>query len=139
VLLDSVINDASLRKTNFVFVHGGPPYTHVTAFLLGKPNVYADFSEQTWFYSVRALAAHIRDWLEWYPEKVLFGTDLYPDTGRPEIGWEEIGWQTTDVGRRALALALTGMMLDAEITRERALELAHMALYDNAAKLYGIR
>ena len=139
VLLDSVINDVSLRKTNFVFVHGGPPYTHVTAFLLSKPNVYADFSEQTWLYGVRALAANIRDWLEWYPEKVLFGTDLYPDTGRPEIGWEEIGWQATDVSRRALALALTGMMRDGEITRERALELARMALYDNAAKLYGIR
>lgn len=138
VLLDSVINDASLRKTNFVLVHGGPPYTHVTAFLLSKPNVYADFSEQTWFYSVRALARNVRDWLEWYPEKVLFGTDLYPDTGRPEIGWEEIGWQAADVSRRALALALTGMMRDGEITHKRALELARMALRDNAAKLYGI-
>ena len=29
------------------------------------------------------------------------------------------------------------MMQDGEITRERALELAHMALHDNAAKLYG--
>jgi predicted TIM-barrel fold metal-dependent hydrolase len=138
VLLDSVINDASLRKTNFVLVHGGPPYSHVTAFLLSKPNVYADFSEQTWLYGVRALARNVRDWLEWYPEKVLFGTDLYPDTGRPEIGWEEIGWQTADVGRRALALALTRMMRDSEIPRKRALELARMALHDNAAKLYGI-
>jgi hypothetical protein len=139
VLMDSVINDASLRKTTFVLVHGGPPYTHVTAFLLSKPNVYADFSEQTWLYSVRALARNIRDWLEWYPEKVLFGTDLYPDNTRPEIGWEEIGWQTTDVSRRALALALTGMMHDGGITRERALELARMALHDNAAKLYEIK
>jgi len=137
VLLDAVINDPTLRKTKFVFVHGGPPYTHVTGFLLSKPNVYADFSEQTWLYGVRALAANIRDWLEWYPEKVLFGTDLYPDTPTPEIGWEEIGWQATDISRRALTLALTGMMHDGEITRERALELARMALHDNAAKLYG--
>jgi hypothetical protein len=28
-------------------------------------------------------------------------------------------------------------MQDGEITRERALELARMALHDNAAKLYG--
>ena len=123
VLLDAVINDPPLHKTKFVFVHGGPPYTHVTGFLLSKPNVYADFSEQTWLYGVRALAANIRDWLEWYPEKVLFGTDLYPDTPTPEIGWEEIGWQATDISRRALTLALTGMMHDGEITRERALEL----------------
>ncbi len=137
VLLDSMINDPTLRKTKVVLVHGGPPYTHVTAFLLSKPNVYADFSEQTWLYGVRALAANLRDWLEWYPEKVLFGTDLYPDTLTPEIGWEEIGWQATDVSRRALTLALTGMMRDGEITHERALELARMALHDNAAKLYG--
>jgi hypothetical protein len=29
------------------------------------------------------------------------------------------------------------MMQDGEISRERALELAHMVLHDNAAKLYG--
>jgi hypothetical protein len=37
---------------------------------------------------------------------------------------------------RALALALTGMMQDGEITRARASALAHMVLHDNAAKLY---
>ena len=63
------------------------------------------------------------------------GTDLYPNT--PEINWEEIGWQATQSSREALAIALTGMMQDGEITRERALELAHMALHDNAARLYG--
>jgi hypothetical protein len=31
------------------------------------------------------------------------------------------------------------MMQDGEITRERALKLAHMVLHDNAAKLYGLR
>ncbi len=135
-LLDSVINDASLRKTNFVLVHGGAgAFTKYTAYLLMKPNVYADFSEQTWLISTRKLSEVLRDWLEWYPEKVLFGTDLYPNT--PEINWEEIGWQTMQSGREALAMALTGMMQDGEITRERALELAHMALHDNAARLYG--
>ena len=47
----------------------------------------------------------IRYWLEWYPEKVLFGTDLSP--GAPQIDWEEIGWQTTTSARDALAIALT--------------------------------
>jgi predicted TIM-barrel fold metal-dependent hydrolase len=137
-LLDSLLNDASLRKTNFVLVHGGAgPYTKVTAFLLGKPNVYADFSEQDWMLSPRALSAVLRDWLEWYPEKILFGTDLFP--GTPEINWEEIGYMTGTTGRQALALALTGMVNDGEITRERALELARMALRENAVKLYGLR
>ena len=135
-LLESVLNDPSLRKTNFVLLHGGAgPYTKYVNYLLMKPNVYADFSEQTWLVSTRELSKSIRDMLEWYPEKALFGTDLYPNT--PEINWEEIGWQTTQSAREALAIALTGMMQDGEITRERALELAHMVLHDNAAKLYG--
>ena len=134
--LESVFNDPSLRKTKFVMLHGGSgPFTREIGYLLMKPNVYADFSEQTWMTSARALSAVIRDWLEWYPEKVLFGTDLFP--GKAEYDWEEIGWQTTQNARTALAIALTGMMQDGEISRARASELAHMALHDNAAKLYG--
>ena len=136
-LLDSVFNDASLRKTNFVLVHGGAgPYTRVTSFQLSKPNVYADFSEQDWLISPRALSVVLRDWLEWYPEKVLFGTDLFP--GSPEIDWPEIGYMTSMTGRKGLALALTAMMDDGEITRERALELARMVLRENAIKLYSL-
>ena len=135
-LLESLLNDASLRKTNFVLIHAGAgAFTKYVAYLLMKPNVYADFSEQTWLISTRKLSEVVRDFLEWYPEKIMFGTDLFPNT--PEIDWEEVGWQTTQSGREALAIALTGMMQDAEITRTRAVELAHMALHDNAAKLYG--
>jgi uncharacterized protein len=135
-LLESVLNDPTLRKTNFVLVHGGAgAFVKVTPYLLMKPNVYADFSEQTWLIPTRALSQVIREWLEWYPEKVMFGTDLYPNT--PEIDWDVIGWQTSQSGREALALALTGMMQDKEITRARALDIAHMVLHDTAAKLYG--
>ena len=42
-----------------------------------------------------------------------------------------------DLKKPAATVALTGMMRDGEITRERALELARMALHDNAVKLYG--
>jgi uncharacterized protein len=136
VRLESLFNDAALRKTKFVMLHGGSgPYPREIGALLMKPNVYADFSEQTWMTSTRALSAVIRDWLEWYPEKVLFGTDLYP--GKNEYDWEEIGYQATESARQALAIALTGMMQDNEINRARAIQLAHMVLHDNAAKLYG--
>jgi predicted TIM-barrel fold metal-dependent hydrolase len=134
--LESLVSDAGLRKTTFVLIHGGAAaFTKQTDYLLMKPNVYADFSEQTWLISTRALSQVVRDLLEWYPEKIMFGTDLYPNT--PETDWEEIGWQTTQSARKALAIALTGMIEDGEITRSRALELAHMVLHDNAAKLYG--
>jgi predicted TIM-barrel fold metal-dependent hydrolase len=137
-LLDSVLDDPSLRQTKFVLLHGGSgPYSKVTAFLLGKPNIYTDFSEQDWMLSPRALSVVIRDWLEWYPEKVMFGTDLYPGNS-PEYDWDSIGYMIATTGRQALALALTGMMQDGEITRSRAAQLAHMVLFDNAAKLYGL-
>jgi len=137
-LLTGLLDDATLRTTNFVLLHGGAgPYTEVAAVLMGKPNVYADFSEQDDLISPRALSAVLRSWLEWYPEKILFGTDLSPSDA-PQQNWEESGYVAAATARQALALALTGMINDHEITRERALELAHMVLRENALKLYGL-
>jgi hypothetical protein len=136
VLLESVLNDPALRKTTFVLLHGGAvAYTPSVAYLTMKPNVYADLSQQTWMESPEHLATTLRYWLEWYPEKVLFGTDLYP-TDAPEIGWEEIAWQTNETARRALGIALTGMLRDGEITREQALTMARGVLRENAERLY---
>ncbi len=100
LLLESVVDDPALRKTIFVIVHGGWPFTKETAFLFTKPNVYADYSEQTWLLSPRELAENLRTWLEWFPERVMFGTDLYP--GSAQIDWEEIGWVTTHDARQGL-------------------------------------
>ncbi len=136
LLLEPVLNDAALRRTTFVLLHGGAvAYTPAVAYLVMKPNVYADLSQQTWMESPRHLATSLRYWLEWFPEKVLFGTDLSPG-GSPDVDWEEIGWQTNDTARRALGIALTGMLRDGEITRAQAVAFAHGVLRDNAARLY---
>ncbi len=137
LLLEPAFNDPGLRKTNFVIVHGGYPFTKQTASLMGKSNVYADFSAQTFFLYPRALSEVLRNWLEYYPDKVLFGTDAFALT--PEVGWEEGGWLAITTARQALALALTGMMNDGEITRGRAIELARMALRENAERLYNLK
>jgi len=137
LLLEPAFNDPALHQTNFVLIHGGWPFAKQTTGLLDKPNVYADFSAQTFLLYPRELGEVIRSWLEFVPEKVLFGTDAFAIT--PEIGWEDLGWVTANSGRQALALALTGMMNDGEITRERALELARMVLRENAIKLYGLQ
>lgn len=136
ILLESVINNPAFRKTNFVLIHGGYPYTNETAFLFEKPNVYADFSAQTFLLSPRSLSKILRSWLEYEPEKVLFGTDASPAT--PEVGWEESAWLTSNTAREALAIALTEMIEDKEISRERASELARMVLRENALGLYKI-
>ncbi len=134
LLLESVFNDQSLRKTNFVIIHGGYPFTKETAAMISKPNVYADFSAQTFLIYPRELSEVLRNWLEAYPDKILFGTDAF--SFGPEVDWPEVAWLSNTTARQALALALTGMMNDHEITRAQAVDLARMVLRDNAIKLY---
>ncbi|HLK46835.1 MAG TPA: amidohydrolase family protein [Bryobacteraceae bacterium] len=134
--LESVLNDPSLRKTRFVMLHGGWPFDRQIAALLEKPNAYLDFSFQDLARPPAALAATLREWLAWVPEKILFGTDAYPYSD--QIGWEESGWVAAHNARQALAIALTGMMRDGEISRDRAFELARLVLRENARKLYGL-
>jgi predicted TIM-barrel fold metal-dependent hydrolase len=136
LLLETVFNDPSLRKTNFVVVHGGYPFTKEMGSLMSKPNVYADFSAQTFFPYPRELSDILRNWLEFYPGKTLFGTDAF--SFGPEVDWGELAWLSNTTARQALALALTGMINDGEISRGRAVELARMVLHDNAVKLYGL-
>jgi len=135
-LLEPAFNDSTLRGTKFVIVHGGWPLVGETQGLLAKPNVYADISMMDNILSPTVLASVLRQWLGEYPEKVLFGTDAFD--GGIEQGWEQVAWVASNTARRALGIALTGMMRDGEITRDRAQALARMVLRDNAAAVYGI-
>jgi hypothetical protein len=136
LLLESVLEDPDLRTTRFVMIHGGWPFTREITSLLVKPNAYLDYSAQDLVLSPATLAVDIRRWLEWVPEKVMFGSDAYPYSD--QMGWEESGWIGARVGRQALAIALTGMLRDGEISRKRATELARMVLRENARQLYGL-
>ena len=137
LLLEPLFNDPALRKTKFILIHTGEPWNKLTRSLFGKPNVYADISAQTTTLYPRALAALIRDWLEQYPERVLSGTDEFPTNDKG--GWEESGYLAAVTARKALAIALTGMLDDGEITRTRAHELAQMVMRDNALVVYGLK
>ena len=142
-LLEPSLNDLALRKVNFVLVHGGWPFERETGVMLMKPNTYTDFSAQTFLRSTRALAGTLREWLEWYPEKVLFGTDAYSDAlmnvNAPLSDWEEKTWLAARTSREALAIALTGMLKDGQVTHAQAVELARLVLRGNAERLYGLR
>jgi hypothetical protein len=138
VLLENAINSRPLRRTSFVLLHGGWPYHALAQAMTDKPNTYVDFSAQTFLLGTHELAGVLRDWLSWHPEKVLFGTDAYSDVDSPLTDWEEKQVLLTGKARRALAVALTAMVQNNEITRERALEIARLVLRDNAMKLYGL-
>jgi hypothetical protein len=136
-LLTPVITDPAMKKTLFVLVHGGWPYIQETTAMLMIPNVYVDFSAQSLFLYPRGLSEVIRGWLEFAPDKVLFATDASP--WNEQINWEESGWLANVTGRDGLGLALTAMLRDREISRDRSIELARMVLRDNARRLYGLK
>jgi hypothetical protein len=134
LLLEPLFNDPRLRHTNFVLLHGGWPFVREIGALLQKPNVYLDLSQQSLTMTPRTQSQWLREWLEWEPEKVLFGTDGYPFSD--EMGWPESAWIANRDERYALGIALTGMLKDGEIHRTRASELIRMVLHGNAEALY---
>ena len=136
LLLEPIFNDPHLRGTRFVLLHGGWPFVREAGALLQKPNVYLDLSQEALSFPPRTLAAWLREWLETYPDKVLYGTDGYPFT--TSLGWEESTWIANENARQALAIALTGMLRDGEVTRQRAEVIAKDVLRGSAEKLYGL-
>ena len=134
LLLEPVFDDPALRHTRFVLLHGGWPFVREAGALLQKPNVFLDLSQETLAFSPRSLSGWLREWLETYPDKVLFGTDGYPYSDA--LGWEESTWLASRNGREALGLALTGMLHDGEISRPRAEAIAQEVLRTNALSLY---
>jgi predicted TIM-barrel fold metal-dependent hydrolase len=139
LLLQGLFNDPSLRRTNFVMVHGGWPFTREAGALLSKPNAYLDFSVQQFLRAPSDLAQTIRAWLELTPEKVLFGTDAYPYAPEAGLSWSDTTLIASEAGREALGRALTDMVREGTVSRDRAAELAGMVLRDNARKLYGLK
>ncbi len=136
-LLESAFNDSTLRGTKFIVIHGGWPLVNETQSLLAKPNVYTDISMMDVLLSPTELARVLRQWLGEFPDKVMYGSDAF-DGGATQ-GWEQVAWVASTTARRGLAIALTGMMRDGEITRARAEQLARMVLRENAFAAYGPR
>ncbi|HTX75802.1 MAG TPA: amidohydrolase family protein [Terracidiphilus sp.] len=134
LLLEPVFDDPSLQDTRFVLLHGGWPFVREAGALLQKPNVYLDLSQQTLSFPARTLATWLREWLETYPDKILFGTDGYPYSD--SMGWEESTWIASHNGREALGIALTGMLRDDELSRARANAIATEVLRTTAEHLY---
>jgi uncharacterized protein len=139
MLLQALLIDPSLRKTNFVMVHGGWPFSREAGTLLEKPNAWLDFSVQQFLRAPSDLAQTIRAWLELTPEKVMFGTDAYPYAPEAGLGWSDATVIASAAGREALGRALTDMVREGTVSRERAGELAAMVLRENARKLYGLK
>jgi predicted TIM-barrel fold metal-dependent hydrolase len=76
----------------------------------------------------------LRQWLELFPEKVMYGSDTFPIS--EALGAEESYWLATESARSALAAALAEMVCENEITEAQAVAMAHAYLHDTAAGIY---
>lgn len=132
--LENVLRDPRYGNVKFVLLHGGYPFQEQAIWLAALPNVYLDSSLMGIYLYPADLKTVLRHWLLLYPEKVVFGSDAFPFN--ESVGAEESHWLAVTSARRALAAALTEMILNGEVTEERALTFAHGFLHDNAAGIY---
>jgi predicted TIM-barrel fold metal-dependent hydrolase len=133
--LENVLRDPRYKNVNFVLIHGGYPYTLDMIWLTAAKNVYTDSSLMGYYVYPSELKKILKQWISLYPEKIMFASDAFPFNDA--VGAEETFWLAVRSARTALAAALAELVSEGAITETRALEVAHLYLHDNAAKLYG--
>jgi uncharacterized protein len=133
--LENVLRDPRYAKVNFVLIHGGYPYTLDMIWLTAAKNVYTDSSLMGYYVYPSELKNILKQWISLFPERMMFGSDAFPFGDA--VGAEETFWLATRSARSAIAAALADLVSEGAFSEEKALELAHMYLHDNAAKLYG--
>jgi hypothetical protein len=133
--LENVLRDPRYRHITFVLLHGGWPYEREAALLTAVKNVYLDTSFQSEFLYPSLFKNVIKQLITLYPEKMMYASDAFPFNDA--LGAEESFWLSARSTRTALTAALAELISEGAFNEEKALELAHMYLHDNAAHLYG--
>jgi len=133
--LENVLRDPRYKSTNFVLIHGGYPHTLEMIWMTAAKNVYTDSSLMGYYVYPSELKNILKQWISLYPERMMFGSDAFPFNDA--VGAEETCWLATRSARTSVAAALAELVSEGAFTEPRALELAHLYLHDNAAKLYG--
>jgi uncharacterized protein len=133
--LENVLRDPRYKHVNFVLLHGGWPYYKEAALLTAVKNVYLDTSFQSELLYPSQLKEVLKQLVTLFPDKMMFATDAFPFSDA--LGAEESFWVATYTTRTALAAALAELVSEGAFSEEKALQIAHLYLHDNAAKLYG--
>jgi hypothetical protein len=135
--LENVVRDPRYSKVNFVLIHGGYPYTLDMIWMTAAKNVYTDSSLMGYYVYPSELKNILKQWISLFPDKIMFGSDAFPFN--EAVGAEETFWLAARSARTAIAAALAELVSEGAFSEEKALELAHMYLHDNAANLYGAK
>ncbi|MGA2418578.1 MAG: amidohydrolase family protein [Candidatus Acidiferrum sp.] len=133
--LENVLRDPRYKNVKFVLLHGGWPYYKEAALLTAVKNVYLDTSLQSELLYPSQLKEVLKQLITLFPDKMMFGSDAFPFSDA--LGAEESFWMATYSSRTALAAALAELVSEGAFSEAKALEIAHLYLHDNAAKLYG--
>ncbi len=133
--LENVVRDPRYKNTIFVLVHGGWPYEREAALLTAVKNVYLDTSFQSEMLYPSQFKEVLKQLITLFPDKMMYGSDAFPFNDA--LGAEESFWVAAHTSRTALAAALAELVSERAITEDQAIEIAHLYLHDNAAKLYG--
>jgi hypothetical protein len=132
--LENILRDPRYGSTTFVLLHGGYPFQQQAIWLAARKNVYLDSSLMELYLYPADFKNVLRSWLLLFPDKIVFGSDAFPFNDA--VGAEESYWIAVRTARISLAAALTEMVVNHELTEERAVAFAHGYLHDNAAALY---
>jgi hypothetical protein len=132
--LENILRDPRFENVTFLLLHGGFPYEREAIWLAARKNVYFDSSLMGLFLYPEQLKNALRQWLELFPEKVMYGSDTFPIS--EGLGAEESYWVATESARSALAAALAEMVCEYEISEAQAVAMAHEYLHDTAAGIY---
>jgi predicted TIM-barrel fold metal-dependent hydrolase len=127
--LESIFSDRRFDQTQFLILHAGYPFWDKLKPALEKRNVFVDFSAVNWMVFDFELAEILADWLA-YPgltEKIMFGSDA----GAPVFFW-----MAAENTRRALYLALAGLIDRGVLDEQEAVEVAGKVQRRNALRLH---
>jgi len=133
--LENVLRDPHYSKVKFVLIHGGYPYTLEMIWLTAAKNVYTDSSLMGYYVYPSELKNILKQWISLFPEKMMFASDAFPFN--EAVSAEETYWLAVRSARTAVAAALAELVAEGALSEAKALELAHLYLHDNAARLYG--
>lgn len=137
VNLENLIKDRDYDGLRVVLIHGGYPFVREAGSLARmNKNVLLDFSWLCAILPPRDLGFILREWLVWKLEdRILFGTDAGTTP-----------YLTGDIhcvfgarrARKALSLALSGLIDDGVLDEEETIIFAHRIFRENAMDLYNL-
>jgi len=134
--LENILRDPRYKDTIFVMIHGGYPYDRESIWLAALPNVYLDASEFILLVYPAEYKRILKNWFEIYPEKIVFGSDAFPDSR--EVAVPESYWLAIHTARTAAAAALAEMVSEGEVSEEKAMDIARDFFHDTSARLFGL-